>query len=118
VAARGGSALEQVEAIAAWLDERYRDEIDWEELRGVVDLHPRHAMTVFRRICGMTVGQYLAQLRLAHAQRGLLTSDAPVLAIAMDAGFGSLARFYVAFKRAFGRSPAAYRRSATTIGEG
>jgi AraC family transcriptional regulator, melibiose operon regulatory protein len=117
-AARGGTALAQVEAIAAWLDERYRDGIDWDELRRVVDLHPRHAMTVFRRICGMTVGQYLAQLRLAHAQRELLTSDAPVLAIAMDAGFGSLARFYVAFKRAFGRSPAAYRRSASAIREG
>ncbi len=117
-AAAGDASLEVVTGIAAWLDEHYQDDIDWSALRRVVGLHPRHAMTVFRRASGMTVGDYLLQLRLAHAQRELLMSDAPVLTVAMDAGFGSLARFYVAFKRAFARSPAAYRRAAASSREG
>jgi AraC-like DNA-binding protein len=59
--------------------------------------------------------QYLERLRLTHTQRLLLTSDHDVLTIALDAGFGSLARSYVAFKRAFGETPPAYRRARSSF---
>jgi len=38
--------------------------------------HPNYAMALFRRRCGITVSDYLTQLRVTHAQRLLLDGDA------------------------------------------
>ncbi len=108
--ARAHRAMAKIEELSAWLAAHYRDEVDVADCAAAVGLHPNYAMNLFRRTCGMTLWQYLTRLRLSHAQRLLLTSDRGVLDIAMDAGFGSQARFYVVFKQAYGLTPAAFRR--------
>ncbi|HVY27323.1 MAG TPA: helix-turn-helix domain-containing protein [Polyangiaceae bacterium] len=103
-------ARRQVEAITAFLAENYRDDISTADIGRAVSLHPNYAMTLFRRESGMSIWQYLIRLRLAHAQLMLLTSDKTVLAIALESGFGSLARFYAAFTRECGISPGEFRK--------
>jgi len=100
----------QVEAITAFLAENCKDDISTADIGRAVSLHPNYAMTLFRRECGMSIWQYLIRLRLSHAQLLLLTSDKTVLAIALESGFGSLARFYAAFNRECGASPGEYRK--------
>ena len=107
----GGPAA--VETMCAWLAAHYREEIAVAACARAAGLHPTYAMTIFRKTCGLTIWHYLTRLRLAHAQRLLLTTDRDVLDIALDAGFGSQARFYVAFRRAFATTPAALRRAKT-----
>ncbi len=58
----------------------------------------------------MTIGDYLAQCRVAEAIRLLISTDATTGDIALRAGFGSTTRFYERFSRDTGMSPAAYRR--------
>jgi AraC-like DNA-binding protein len=103
-------ARKQVEAITAFLAQGYRKDISTADIGRAIGLHPNYAMTLFRRECGMSIWQYLIRLRLAHAQLLLLTSEKTVLAIALDSGFGSLARFYAAFTRECGSSPGEYRK--------
>jgi AraC-like DNA-binding protein len=105
-------AQKQVEAITAFLAESYRDDISTADIGRAIGLHPNYAMTLFRRECGMSIWQYLIRLRLAHAQLMLLTSDKTVLAIALESGFGSLARFYAAFTRECSISPGEFRKRA------
>jgi AraC-like DNA-binding protein len=108
-------ARKQVEAITAFLAENYKDDISTADIGRAISLHPNYAMTLFRRECGMSIWQYLIRLRLSHAQLMLLTSDKTVLAIALESGFGSLARFYAAFTRECAMSPGEFRkRGATT----
>jgi len=106
-----GQSLALVERICRYLATHYREEIAISDCARVAGVHSHHAMTLFRRTCGTTIHAYLTRLRLAHAQRRLLSSDDAVLAIALDAGFGSQARFYVAFTAAYGTTPAAFRRA-------
>jgi AraC family transcriptional regulator, melibiose operon regulatory protein len=103
-------AQKQVEAITAFLAGSYREDISTADIGKAITLHPNYAMTLFRRECGMSIWQYLIRLRLAHAQLMLLTSDKTVLAIALESGFGSLARFYAAFTRECGISPGEFRK--------
>ncbi|HXK16662.1 MAG TPA: helix-turn-helix domain-containing protein [Polyangiaceae bacterium] len=103
-------ARRQVEAITAFLAEHCGEDISTADIGRAVSLHPNYAMTLFRRECGMSIWQYLIRLRLAHARLLLLTSDKSVLAIALESGFGSLARFYAAFTRECGQSPGEYRK--------
>jgi len=102
----------QVEAIAAFLAENCREDISTADIGRAVKLHPNYAMTLFRRQCGMSIWQYLIRLRLARAELMLLTTEKTVLAIALEAGFGSLARFYAAFTRECGTSPGEFRKRA------
>jgi AraC-like DNA-binding protein len=105
-------AQKQVEAITAFLAGSYREDISTADIGRAIALHPNYAMTLFRRECGMSIWQYLIRLRLAHAQLMLLTTDKTVLAIALESGFGSLARFYAAFTRECGISPGEFRKRA------
>lgn len=53
--------------------------------------------------------RFVLQHRVMHAQRELVTTDAKILKAALDAGFGSLSRFNVAFRAACGCSPWEHR---------
>lgn len=64
----------------------------------------------FRQITGVTVGQWLLNQRLAHAQRLLETSDHAIDTIAQVAGLGSAVSLRQHFATAFGLSPSAYRK--------
>jgi AraC-like DNA-binding protein len=103
--------LGQVEAIAAFIAQHYREAIAMPQIAAAAELHPKYAMTLFRRHCGMTVGEYLTQQRLSQAQRLLVTTDAKIVDIAYGSGFGSVSRFYAVFERTCGQSPRAYRLS-------
>lgn len=80
------------------------------EVAAVVHLHPSTAAAVFRRAMGVTIGEYLAQCRIAEAQRLLIASDASTSDIALRSGFGSTSRLYERFGRDTGMPPGAYRR--------
>lgn len=106
-----GGAVGRATAMARYITQHFTENITAADIAGVVHLHPRYAMTVFRRVTGLTVGRYLEQCRIAEAQRLLLTTDATIAEVAHAAGFGSVSRLYASFTPACGRSPAAYRRT-------
>ena len=70
----------------------------------------------FARFLGQPPLAYLAMWRLQLASRRLLTSRNTIMQIALDVGYQSEAAFIRAFKREFGSSPGAYRRSKTAGG--
>lgn len=101
---------DKVEDIATLLAARCTEEsLDVAEIASAVRLHPHYAMQLFRRHLGITIWEYLLRLRVAHAQRLLLTTDHDMLRVAFASGFGSAARFYAAFRRIAGNTPRAYR---------
>lgn len=102
-------AIRKVEGMAGFIGERYADAISAADVARSVGLHPKYATTLFRRHCGMTLGDYLTQQRLSQAQRLLVTTDTKIIDIAFASGFGSVSRFYEVFTRACGQSPRAYR---------
>jgi AraC-like DNA-binding protein len=102
----------QVTIMAAFIAARYRDEVSIKDIARAAQLSPNYAMQLFRRECGLSIWQYLTRLRVSHAQVELLCSDKTVLSIALEAGFGSLARFYAAFQKECGIAPGEYRKQA------
>jgi AraC-like DNA-binding protein len=99
-------------AMASCISTRFREPLAVADVAAAVHLHPSTAAAVFRRAMGVTIGDYLAQCRVAEAQRLLISTDATTGEIALRAGFGSTSRFYERFTRDAGMPPAAYRRTA------
>ena len=107
-AGRGAPAL--VERMAHVIATRYAQPLRVAEIAASVGLHPDYAALLFRKAFGTTPARFVVQHRVSHAQRMLVTGDAKVLEIALDAGFRSLSRFNAAFKALCGCTPREYRR--------
>lgn len=79
------------------------------EIADALELHPKYLMGLFRRLSGMTLLDYIAQQRVAYAQRLLATTSLKMIDVAMDSGFGSVCRFHAVFARLCGTTPRQYR---------
>jgi AraC family transcriptional regulator len=100
----------------AWLravEERlradFRGQHSLSELAGEVGVHPVHLARAFRRWYRCTCGELVRGLRVQHAAERLAESDAPLSAVALEAGFCDQSHLTRCFKRATGLTPAAYR---------
>ena len=102
--------LRQVGAMAQHVRDHHRSPLPVADIAAAVHLTPSHAMTMFRRTVGVTLGQYVTMCRVAEAQRLLLTTSLRVAEIAEEAGFGSLSSFYEHVSAACGMTPREYRR--------
>lgn len=102
--------ISKVDRMAGFVAAHYTQPIAVADIAEHVNLHPHYAMTLFRQVCGLSLMDYVLRHRISHAQRLLARTDRAILDIAMDAGFGSLSRFYNAFGIACGCTPRAYRQ--------
>jgi len=72
----------------------------------------------FRRTYGMTIGDYVRTLRLAHVRPLVEDSSVPLAEVAQRGGFSDQSHFTRLFRRRFGMTPDAYRqRAGSTIGQ-
>ena len=101
--------VRKVSEMARFVAENYTRQLRINDVSEHVGLHPNYAMTLFRRHYGMTLNTYLARLRICQAQYLLISTDQAIPRIAFETGFGSISRFYEAFKSMNGRTPRQYR---------
>jgi len=96
--------------VCEFIADNFREEISSIEIAAAADVHPKYAMTVFRKFTGMTLNDYVNLMRLSYAQALLMRDEANVLQVAMDSGFGSLSAFNKSFRKIAGTSPSDFRR--------
>jgi AraC family transcriptional regulator len=91
------------------LRDRFAAPLSLAELANEVGIHPVHLARTFRAHYGCSVGDYLRQLRVDYASQQLTATDAPLVAIALAAGFADQSHFTRTFRRLRGLTPAAFR---------
>lgn len=99
-----------VSRTAEYLSLNYQEPINAETVARALGVHPKYLIQQFRKVTGISINEYLTGLRIAHAQRLLMTTSGSVLDIALDSGFLSLSAFYRCFAKATGVTPGAFRR--------
>jgi len=103
--ARPGWLIRALEILHASLDETP----PLAEIAARVGVHPVHLSRTFRRFHGCTMGAYLRGLRVQRAAEALRSTQRPISAIALEAGFSDQAHFSRVFKQLMGETPARYR---------
>ena len=83
--------------------------LELKDMAAVAGMSKYHFLRVFRRLTGMTPHRYLVSARLRRAALALASSRRPVIAVALDAGFGDLSTFNKTFRAVFGLTPTQYR---------
>ena len=105
-------SLRNVGRMCDFIAENFLYDIDCVDIAAAADIHPKYAMSIFKKSTGMTLNEYMNLLRLSYAQALLMHEDANVLRVAMDSGFGSLSAFNKSFRKLAGMSPSDFRRGA------
>jgi AraC family transcriptional regulator len=99
-----------------WLDrarellrDRFFEGLSLGEVAAEVGISADHLARSFRRCHGCTMGEYVRRLRVEFACRRLAASEAPLVEVALEAGFTDQSHFTKTFKRHMGVTPAAFR---------
>jgi AraC-like DNA-binding protein len=90
-------------------DARYFEPLDVEQMAGAAGLSRAHFSREFRRAFGESPHAYLLTRRLERAAALLRTTDNSVAEICLAVGLQGVGSFTTSFKRAYGKTPTAYR---------
>ncbi len=105
-----GEVHPAVRQAMAFLREHLRTPIGVADVARATSVSRRRLQDLFRRATGRTVRQELERLRVQEACRIMRETDAKLLAVAFESGFGNLVALDRAFRRTLGCTPSVWRR--------
>jgi len=101
-------AQERVEKAAALIRENLAEPLTLEALGQRVGCSPFYLSRTFSEQMGMTISQYLRQVRLERAAELLRSGKFNVTQAALEVGYSSIGHFSTAFHETFGCCPGLY----------
>jgi AraC-like DNA-binding protein len=101
-------ARERVEKAKLILRERMQEPPSLEELAQMVNCSPFYLSRQFAQEGGLTMQQFLRQIRMERAAELLRTGECNVTEAALEVGYNSLSHFSSTFHETFGCCPGLY----------
>ena len=105
----GRAADDRVGRVLGYLHEHYREETEFDRLSRVAGMSRSSLYRQFKLQAGMTVTDYVSQLRIGNACALLINTDKPVALIADEVGYQNLANFNRQFKSLKKQTPRQFR---------
>lgn len=99
------------------IENSYFKDISVQSISDAVGLDRTYLYRIFKEINGITIQQYITDLRLKRARYFLANSNLSYSEVAYYCGYISEQYFSMAFKKGVGMSPSAYRKQAHTTDE-
>lgn len=103
--------LHQVKRGIDYIEDRLDSEIDLADVARHAGISHWHFQRIFKALTNETLKTYVRSRRFANALNSLAHTDERILEIALASGFDSQEAFTRAFKKAFGVTPASYRKT-------
>lgn len=98
-----------------YIEARLDSEIDLADVARHAGISQWHFQRIFKALTNETLKTYVRSRRFANALDKLAHTDKRIIEIALASGFESQEAFTRAFKKAFGVTPASYRKSHQRI---
>ncbi len=99
-----------VESAKKYIKQHYSENIDRDEVAKSVYLTPNYLSKLFNKETGLTIRDYINQLRIDEAKKLLNSTSKAISVIAMDVGFENVSYFSTVFKKYCGCNPDAWRK--------
>ncbi|WP_197480029.1 bifunctional transcriptional activator/DNA repair enzyme AdaA [Paenibacillus swuensis] len=96
--------------IEAYINKHYMEPLNLESLADVFHASPYHMIRVFKRVKGLTPGEYIQQLRIKQAKKLLLSTEYTVAEVGSAVGMTNSSYFITVFKKKTGFTPADFRK--------
>ena len=96
--------------VVKFVEEQIAEPITLHDLAAVSGLSPNYFGAQFRAATGLSPWEYVMRKRIERAQELLVSTDDPVIAVALNVGFQTHAHFTSVFGRIVGHTPSLWRR--------
>jgi len=103
-----------IKRVLAFVGEHYTESIALTDLARMAAMSRSHFCRVFRGVAGVSLRNYVRELRLARARELITSSPRSLTAIAHEVGYYDLPHFDKAFRKRFGLAPSAFGRDWAT----
>ena len=100
----------RIQLVLMLLEQSPKQQWDLSDIAQLVNLSPGRLAHLFKSEVGVSIQQYLIQIRLTEAKHQLESTFLSIKEIAASVGFRSVTRFTECFKIAVGTTPAQYRK--------
>ncbi len=94
-----------VDAVKHYIRQHYREDLTRNDLAEVVHITPNYLSKRFHTETGMSLREYINQLRIEDAKRLLLSTNITISEIASEVGFDNISYFSTVFRKLCGVSP-------------
>ena len=91
-------------------DNRFIQKVTLQEIADYVGYSKFYTSTMFHKIYGITIQQYIVNLRIEYAKKLINKTDLSITEIALECGFSSSSNFYSQFTKLIGVSPLQYKK--------
>lgn len=98
-----------------FMKKHYNQEIKLEDLAAMSFLSRSYFCSSFKKCTGMTVLEYIQNLRISEACTMLRETDEKIVGIAQNVGYSNLKFFNRLFKAITGKTPSEYRNTAAKL---
>lgn len=93
----------------SYMEENYDLELSLKDIASEIGMVPTYFSRFFKKSTGENFYCYLNKIRLYHAYKELMNTDASITEIALNNGFKNVKSFIEAFKKVYKITPAKYK---------
>lgn len=105
----------KIEKAVQYIEQHYNHEISNAELAAIVGYHPYHLNRLMKSTTGMTLHQYMLNVRIEKSKSALLNTNMSIAEIAELCGFKNSYHFSNTFKSKTGLTPTSFRHNRKSI---
>lgn len=109
------SPKEIVQSTVDFIEENLSDNLELDIVAEKIGYSKFYLNRLFWDTVGQTINKYIRLRRLTNSARQLVETDAPIIDIAMDAGYQSQQAYHHAFSAVFACTPTEYRLRALYV---
>lgn len=102
-------SYELVISITEFIDYHYKQKISLEDIANLTSYNKSYLASLFKKKTGLTIFEYLRNVRMQHSLDDLKYTNNTVVNIALDNGFANIQVFNRAFKEFYQMTPKQYR---------
>lgn len=102
---------EVIHTIMEYIEHHFYQQITLDDIADFTNYNKTYLSSIFKRKMGITIFQYLKNIRLQHCLQELKETDETIVNIALKNGFANIQSFNKVFKEIYQMTPAQYRRT-------
>ena len=101
-----------IERVKTYIKENYNNDITRDDIANYVFLNPDYLSRIFKKATGLSLSEYLTELRIEKAMILLATTNIQISSIADEVGYNNMNYFSKIFKKTTGNTPVEHRKKS------
>ena len=100
---------DNIRRVTMYIHQHFKEPLELKRISDEVHYSPQYLSKIFHQMMGVTLKEYITNLRMNYASALIINTDMSISDICVETGFGTRRNFTKEFKRIYFYSPTEYR---------